>query len=300
MGLAKDNPLFLNAQGAVTPARITEVVRAIGVEAGDVVMVHAELLRLGRIPQDLLAQRQALFEAVEDALLEAIGPAGTLLMPTFTTGCLAHGPFDQRRTPSETGALSEHFRLRAGVQRTPHPTHSMAVLGAQAGRFMRPPAHPFGEGSAFDVLKQLRGKLLFLGADFHWCTFIHHMETAVGVPYRKPVPVRIKAVLEGPQGVSEERELPAFRFKRPDRYWPDFERLRLRAVERGILHETVLGKGYVAAVAADALFREGTALLKEDPHAFVDVQPWSRYLATKASRILRRVNDRLPPFLRPY
>ncbi len=299
MALLADHPLFLTTKGPITPTSLADQLRAIGIAEGDVVMAHTELLRCGRIPTDLLRRREDLFDTVIDTVLQVIGLSGTLVMPTLTTKCLSTHRFELLNTPSETGVLTEHFRRRAGVLRTPHPTHSMAVVGAVSESFLHPPAHPFGEGSAFHLLRQMNGKLLFLGADFHWCTFVHHIETMAEVPYRKAVPVMIHGVLPVPGGRVEERTMRVFRFQRPDRYWPDFERFRSRAVARGILRESKLGNGYLAAVSAEALYREGRAFLEEDRHAFLRTQPWPKYILTKAKRLARKINDRLPRGLRP-
>lgn len=299
MRLPTDQPLFLSAGVPFTSAHLAATLQKVGIASGDTVMVHSELIRLGRIPAELLHRREDLFDTVIDVILEVLGPSGTLIMPTLTTGCLSTGRFDARNTPSETGVLTEHFRKRPGVVRTAHPTHSMAVLGAESGQFMTPPAHPFGEGSSFDVLRRLNGKLLFLGADFHWCTFIHHIETMGQVSYRRPESVRIRCVVPL-SGKPEEQDVEAYRFRRPDRFWPDFERFRRRLVERGILKETAIGKGYVAAAPAQVLFEEGLAMLGTDSHAFVNVLSWPRYMAIRIKRLARRINDHLPPALRPY
>lgn len=294
-----ERPLFIPAEGAITRSMLAETLRGLGLAAGDTVMAHTELLRFGRIPAERMRDRGGLFNDMLGAIRDVIGPEGTLILPTLTTESLATGRFDAARTPSETGVLTEHFRRSPDVHRTPHPTHSMAVQGPQAPLFMRPPAHPFGTGSAFDVLRGLKGKLLFLGADFHWCTFIHHIETSSNVGYRKPVPVTVRCVERDVQGRERDVERPAFRFKRPDRYWPDFERFRNRLAERGILRETTLGRAYVAMASAEAMYQDGLAFLLEDPHAFVQVQPWPRYVVIRAGRLLRRLNDRLPAGLRP-
>lgn len=289
-----DAALFEQVHGPVLADALSITLRDLGLERGATVMVHAELLRFGRLPKHHLADRTSLPMAIIHLLRTVIGDEGTLLMPTLTTGSLRSGVFDPDHSASETGLLSECFRRMPGVERTLHATHSMAVQGPLVPLFRDPPAHPFGEGSSFHRLREQGGKLLFLGADFHWCTFIHHIETMARVPYRRAIPVRIR--LKGPGG---GRYLEAFRFERPDRYWPDFERLRARAAERGTLRETRIGQAYVAVADAEALFREGMALLREDPLALVAVQPWPRYIAIKWRRLLRRINDRLSGALRP-
>ena len=69
-------------------------------------------------------------DTVIDALLDAVGPHGTLCLPTlsylFTT---PESPiFDVRSTPTNLGAIPEAFRRRPTAVRSVHPTHS--VTGA--------------------------------------------------------------------------------------------------------------------------------------------------------------------------
>jgi aminoglycoside 3-N-acetyltransferase len=143
------------------------------------------------------------------------------------------------------------------------------------------PDDPFGSESAFDKLKQLKGKLLFLGADFHWCTFNHHIEEAAHVPYRRRQRVRIAVRAEG-----KLRETTAYRFTKSDRYRIDFGRFRKLLVQRGILREAALGNGYLAMVDAQALFEAGMEQLERDKYYFLRVTPVMVHLTKRARELV--------------
>ena len=151
--------------------------------------------------------------------------------------------------------------------------------------------HPFGVGSLFDLLKREHGKLLFLGADFHWSTFNHHIETLLPVKYRKEIPMPMKVVRNG-----QEKKTTALRFRKPARYWTSFARFRTALMERGILKEAQFGKGTIARAPAKAVFDVGTELLRRDPLLFMNVQPLGRFLVYKlkerAGKVLRAVGLR--------
>jgi len=60
---------------SIDQQQIIEALRAIGIERGAVIVVHSALSQLGYV--------QGGAEGLIDALLEAVGPEGTVLMPSF-------------------------------------------------------------------------------------------------------------------------------------------------------------------------------------------------------------------------
>ncbi len=68
-----------------------------------------------------------------EAILEVIGPEGTLIVPTFNFGFAKGEPYDPLTTPSVgMGAFSEFVRRLPGALRTSHPMQSIAVVGRWA------------------------------------------------------------------------------------------------------------------------------------------------------------------------
>ncbi|MFP4057541.1 MAG: DUF4910 domain-containing protein [Candidatus Brocadiia bacterium] len=131
--------------------------REVGLSEGMVVMAHASLSDFGYVEGGPCA--------VVDALLEAIGPGGTLAMPTLSFSWVGHPPYEPATTPSRVGAVTETFRRRAGVARSPHPTHSVAALGPRAEEIVRdhtPDRPVFGPQSAYARLYELDARILML------------------------------------------------------------------------------------------------------------------------------------------
>ncbi len=163
-----------------TIADIAAHLKALGVAIGDHLAVHSRLLSFGRIEEGAAS--------VYKALLEAIGPEGTLAFPTYTLKLDASTPFDPDKTPSERmGVLPEFARQVPGVRRTLCPLHSHAVVGHFADAVLAAdPTRSLGPKSSFETMLQCGFKLLLLGCTFQeGATFIHHVEAMVGVPYRK-------------------------------------------------------------------------------------------------------------------
>ena len=89
---------------------------------GGLVMVHSSLASMGFVRGGA--------ETVVDALLESLGPDGTLVVPTFSWQ--GEGIFDPRKTPSKMGAISEAARRRRSARRSIHLQHSIVVIGPLA------------------------------------------------------------------------------------------------------------------------------------------------------------------------
>jgi aminoglycoside 3-N-acetyltransferase len=143
-------------------------------------MVHSSLRSLGAVPGGA--------ETVVRGILDALGPAGTLLVPALSY--LAVNPaqpcFEQARTPSCVGALPEFFRTRAGTRRSLHPTHSVCAAGARAGEILgghHLDSTPCGPRSPFRRLREFGGQVLFLGCGMRPNTSMHAVEELVVPPY---------------------------------------------------------------------------------------------------------------------
>lgn len=174
-----------------TRAQIAADLHRLGIAEGDVIFLHSSLKSLGFVEGGA--------QAVIDGLRDAIGPGGTLLLPTYwipggtllATCELKDYVFDPRQHGTHMGALPEAFLRQCGVQRSVHPTHSCAALGPLAqhlteGHHRAPSV--FGEGSPWQRFAVLpRGKVLGLGISMGPVTFYHRLEDEMGATF--PVPV---------------------------------------------------------------------------------------------------------------
>lgn len=132
----------------------------IGLRAGDRVVVHSSLRATGLDAEELI-----------DALLEAVGPQGLVLMPAFTYDNEMLAP----DLPARTGALSEAFRRRSEAVRSAHPTYSVAAIGSEAEELLdgHERAGATGIGSPLDRLAAAGGLVLLLGVGHTANTTVH-------------------------------------------------------------------------------------------------------------------------------
>ncbi|WP_347246334.1 AAC(3) family N-acetyltransferase, partial [Thermogutta sp.] len=135
----------------VTKQHIIDGLRELGLRAGDTVVVHSSLSSFGKV--------QGGAETVVEALLEVLGPEGTLAVPTFN---FEPDVFDPDSTPSVVGQITEAVRKLPGAIRSKHPTHSVAAIGRLARVITEGHENvsPFGRGSALFKLLQANGKVL--------------------------------------------------------------------------------------------------------------------------------------------
>ena len=190
----------------MTPATMASLradLRALGAGPGDVLLMHSSYKSLGFVaggPQ-----------AVVQALLDVLGPDGTLVVPTqdsqntdpaewsrppvppqWWEPIRHEAPgFDPRLTPASPhmGRLAELVRTWPGARRSDHPQVSFAALGARAAEIVA--GHQLtdglGETSPLGAIYRLDGKVLLLGAGHGSNTSLHLAE------YRQEEPVRHRA-----------------------------------------------------------------------------------------------------------
>jgi aminoglycoside 3-N-acetyltransferase len=121
--------------------------------------------------------------ALVEALERALGPGGTLVMPTMTDG---ESVFDPGTTPTfGMGITAELFFRRPRVVRSPHPGASFAASGPVAGRVSAPHplAPPHGVDSPPGRVYELGGQVLLLGVEHSESTLVHVAESIANVPY---------------------------------------------------------------------------------------------------------------------
>jgi aminoglycoside 3-N-acetyltransferase len=177
-----------------TPRSLAADLRRLGLQSGDVVLVHAATRRIGRVAGGAAG--------VAEALADVIGTEGTLVVPTQTAdnsdtsslhlsqiAGLTPGqsrrfrarmpPFDPVTTPSTgMGHLAEQVRTSPGAIRSAHPQTSFAALGPLADKLMsghRLDCH-LGEFSPLARLYEVDARILLLGVGYDVCTAFHLAE----------------------------------------------------------------------------------------------------------------------------
>lgn len=250
---------------SVLPEYVTEALRSIGVGEGSTALVHPDAIVAAQFIGIPEAQRlDALIYAVE----AAIGPSGTLVIPTFSYSFTKGEPFDTRRTPSAVGMVSDRFRTLPGVLRSADPIFSFAARGKLAEELCGITGREcFGEGSVFAMLHRVNAQIVNLGCSMtRGGTFVHYVEVAHGVQYRYKKEFSGTTISEGR---SREDSVIYHVRDLARRSEADLRRLQRRLAQENKLRSIDVGRTRIMAVGANDLFNTAYKMLDEDPVSLI-------------------------------
>ena len=184
----------------VTRSQLVRQLEELGLRSGGATMVHCRMSALGRVVGGA--------ETVVRALLDAVGPDGTLVAytgwqdaPPDDLGALEeaarhayleeHPPYDPRVALSsrDHGRVPEALRTWPGALHSGHPEAGVVALGPLAGAVTV--SHPYddayGAGTPYARLVEFSGRILMLGAPLETVTLVHHAEAIAKVPGKRRV-----------------------------------------------------------------------------------------------------------------
>jgi aminoglycoside 3-N-acetyltransferase len=181
-----------------TRERIREDLEELAHLQGATVLIHASLRAVGKV--------EGSADAVLDALLEAVGAEGTVMVPLFNAANRAPDDWRERLPVSEVpfeaaavdvprmGALAAALAARPAAVRSSHPSLSFAAIGRNAAFLTEnaPFQYPLGGNSPLARLHQLNGSVLLLGTDHTVNSVLHLAEAWADAPYaRRSASVRV-------------------------------------------------------------------------------------------------------------
>ncbi len=234
-----------------------------GLTPGDTVLVHSSYKSFGGVaggPQTVI-----------DALMAALGPDGTLIMPTFNFDFCKGEPWDARHTTSHMGILTELVRRHPESRRVFHPIYSFAVLGKRADEFgsLRYRSS-YGPRSVFASLRATQGKIMIIGLSYNdSMTFFHHVEELEGVDYRY-MKSFTGPVTDAAGRTTTETFTMLVR---------DLDQGVITAVDpmgallenHGVVTIQQIGEARVKLMSADQVYEETARAMKDNPHLLFQI-----------------------------
>lgn len=175
---------------------LVEDLKSLGLKAGDQVMLHVSMSKIGWI----IGGERTLIEAV----MAVISRKGTLVMPSQTGNISdpalwenppvpaswvekirAHMPaYDKDRSPAYAiGRVAEYFRTYPGVERSDHPKNAFAAWGKNTRAILHPHllGHAFDAESPLGRMLESQFKILMIGTTYDTVTALHYAESQVYV-----------------------------------------------------------------------------------------------------------------------
>jgi aminoglycoside 3-N-acetyltransferase len=224
-----------------------------GINPGDIILLHSALSSIG------FAEGGA--EAVADALLEAVGPEGTVASITMN----GIGVFDAATSPSNVGIISETLRKRPDAVRSLRPVHSVTAIGKRAVEFIKDHDKAktnCGEGTPYCKIRDMGGKIVLLGVDQNRNTTLHALEDIINAPYLEEVTLPAPTYIEDYQN----KTMHITQFPPGHRDFLSFTKV-LR--ENDAMTEGKVGNAVVKVIDAKKMFKLGLDILNENPAFFM-------------------------------
>ena len=194
----------------LTRSKLAADLAALGLAAGDLVMVHASLRAVGEIAggpdevhlaiKDVITHRGTMFMYAScPAYVDEVGRGN--LTPAEEAEVLETLPaFDPHtaRSARDNGALVEMFRTYPGSHVNEHVAR-FVVWGEHADHLLTPQPwdYAFGHWSLLERFVELDGKILLLGSDHDNVTFLHYAEHIANIPDKRIARFKVPVLENG-------------------------------------------------------------------------------------------------------
>jgi aminoglycoside 3-N-acetyltransferase len=238
----------------VTKKQIIADLRMIGLKRGDHVAVTLSLRSIGFViggPNTLI-----------DAVLDVVGPEGTIMMNTFTKNFRASAipkdyVFDRSTTIPYTGLVPTVIIKRKGAVRSRHPTCSVTAIGKLSEYLTMDHDEKANDLLPYKKLAEIGGKYLAIGLGNRLVAIRHEAQRRAGYFDSLPAAcgVRYKNA-EGETKLFIRNRLPCTR--------------NLHKIVPRIEHESLIKRGKIGNAPsifapADKLIEALSTILKEKP-----------------------------------
>jgi aminoglycoside N3'-acetyltransferase len=240
----------------VAKADLRDDLQALGIRAGDVVLIRAALRAVGRV-------RSADFV---EALLDTVGPEGTIVSLAFTHGTWLRRPRVEnafrRESATYAGALPTAMLRHPGAIRSRHPIASFVAIGHDARAILQ---NHGPQSPSYEPIREIvnrRGRCVLVGcvATSPGFTTTHLAETDLGHLRRVVMPW-----LTSTYYIDEFGKSVLYRCKDVGLCSQSFWKFYGPYVRAGILSTGKVGEAYsIAAPAADS-YRVEREMLSENP-----------------------------------
>lgn len=272
---------------------VVDALRNVGLQAGDTVFVHSDLMVLGLMRQPdgsvgFAVPAELMFQAIQ----WIIGPNGTIVIPAFSYSWSEGKTYDPSKDPASTGLFSNFVLSQSGTRRSAHPILSLAANGPQAeGIIIGHDDSAFGAGSPYAALHRLNAKLLLVGVPF--CSFKDYVEVACDVPYRYKKTFKGKKM----DGDCAVQTTCTHHVRYLD---PELEQMPflegLDSDERSVVQSAPLGASTIHGISAKAAYDILYDVFSTNPYRYFPYEPANRQRYDFLHAVIAATKDQLDIF----
>tara|TARA_B100000315_G_C14478597_1_gene541808 strand:- start:111 stop:935 length:825 start_codon:yes stop_codon:yes gene_type:complete len=162
--------------------------REVGIERGDIILVHSDSTAFRQICNLGWAEAMVL---LKQCFLDVLGDSGTLIVPTFNWDFCKGRTYIHERARSQIGMFTNSVLFDKRSIRSFHPIYSFAGIGPASIDILADISKSsFGGNSVFDKLYQKNAKIVLFYLDSNvmddnfTTTFIHYIEQKKNIDYR--------------------------------------------------------------------------------------------------------------------
>jgi len=245
-----------STKNRLTKSDIIKGLKKLDLKKGDHIIVHSALSSLGEVVRGA--------DTLIDAIIEVVGPEGTIIVPTFGS---SDKVFNPKKSSTNLGIIAQTLWQRPNAVRSRHPLASVAAIGAKAdwlieGHENKSLAH--GEETPYTKLAEINGKILLLGVDQDRNTCLHCAEEIAQLPYLRTARGKY---------VDRNRKI----VKKNWKYFPgphrNFIALQQWFEKKGFVKKIRLGNSVMQVIAVKELLETLKERLADEPDLFISKNP---------------------------
>ncbi len=252
-----------------TKEYLREQLSAMNIDPQGTLLVHSSMKAVGQIDGGADAVLDVLCDYMKDGLLVFPTHTWAQMSPTYMV-------FDVKTEPSCVGLLTNLFRLRKGVVRSFHPTHSVAAIGKDAENYVAGEeltTTPCPRNGCWGKLYDRNATILFLGCSLKCNTFLHGVEEWENTPNRlADTPQNFTVITPDNQTLT----VPQYRHQtndpnlNPSEYYDKMEPI---FASEGAIHYGTFGDASCIIGNAVKMAHITMEYLKRDEHLFDNDKP---------------------------
>jgi len=275
---------------------LRECLRAIGVIEGALVLLHTRItgVHFHGGGSFLEANGWSASEILLSEVMDLLGPAGTLAMPTnakYQTDALEErhsgceiAVYDPARTPCAVGLINDFFWRSKGVRRSLFPFNMLAACGPLADELLRDNLNerkpsPHGVDSGYYRICRHNGLVVSVGVPLRECLTLAHVveEVRADWPIRDFFTERRYQVVQG--GIAREWTVRVLR-EEYEKFCHCRKKMGRDLVAEGVIHEGSVGTVRVDWARAAEIYEFFWRKTMERPYPYYGLwmmrKPWRK------------------------